>query len=486
MRTIKQWGSLLRGILFLLTACQKEAPITVEPTSVPRVLLNGSPLLLEKVAPVEKGDLVMIPAEQVMEALGYRCTWNEQDLSMVCINTQNTIVFTLGQSQAILNKEPIYMLSSPMYSGSDLLIEAHFLKELSNLLVEWDRESHSLQLYDYDRLDYGMYFYDTELNGWDDWDVIGCQKLVEGESNPFFDPNKPTVIWIHGWQNGGVSTKSRPDFHLYRNGVDEFTHNEWKQQGWNVAIFHWEQLADELLPNDAEAKINSSTNNSVGMRWKTADANYASAFESQVDTPVAELFAQAYALLARQTNNQKIRVVGSSFGGQVALHGTERIEQQGVAPLPERIALLDMAWTRNYVNNQGLFTTEITTRAITTLAPLIPIEYYRTSLLTTFFTPRALVEKAAFQEMVFDYASTFGIELKHTVITYHYFWSLQFDPPNALDPNGQSAGVGLSAATDNTVLRQMMGQQFHWQHTQGKQTFTPQDDLFEKQTGSGY
>jgi hypothetical protein len=145
-----------------------------------------------------------------------------------------------------------------------------------------------------------------------------------------------------------------------------------------------------------------------------------------------------------------------------------------------------MAWTSNYVDNQSLYTTEITRRAAQALSPLIPMEYYRTSLLTTFFTPDELIEEAAFQEMVFDYAGTWGIELKHTVITYHYFWSLEQDAPPAQDNNQQSVGVALSAKTDDFTLRQMMGIQYHWQHIEGRTTIDPSDDVFERQNGPGY
>lgn len=470
------------GLIF--SSCQEEPTITPQASIVPRVLVNGVPLEFDYVQPDLNEQLVMIPAKDVFERLGYTCTLSYRDRSLVCIKDAETVVFTAGELQAILNQTAIYQLVSPYFKDGELLVEARFLEELASILLEWDEETASLQIYDYDELDYGLYFYDNEPNGWGNWDAVGCQKFVAGQENLFYDPSKPTIIWIHGWQNGGVSSKSRPGFHLNRDGIDKFVQEEWIEQGWNVAIFHWVPFADELLPNDAESKINSATNNSVDMRWKKADGSYVT--EGMPTEPIAELFAQAYGELAEIQTNPIIRLAGSSFGGQVTLHGVERIKNNGITPLPSRIALLDMAWTLNYVNNEALYTNEITARAAQALSPLIPIEYYRTSLLTTFFTPDELIEEAAFQEMVFDYAGSWGIELKHTVITYHYFWSLEQAAPLAQDNNQQTVGVALSATTDDATLRQMMGTQYHWQHIVGKNTFDPSDDVFERENGPGY
>lgn len=471
-------------VTILLNSCEDAPVVEPQDSVIPRVLVNGVPLQFDAREPVLNDQLVMIPAKEVFERLGYTCTFSDRDESLVCIKDSETIVFIAGELQAILNQTPVYQLVSPYLKEGELLVEARFLEELTSILLEWDEETASLQIYDYNELDYGLYFYDKEPNGWGSWDAVGCQKFVAGQENPFYDPSKPTMIWIHGWQNGGVSSKSRPGFHFNRDGIDKFVHEEWIKQGWNVAIFHWVPFADELLPYDAESKINSASNNSVDMRWKKADGSYVT--ENMPTEPIAELFAQAYAQVAQTQINPTIRLAGSSFGGQVTLHGVERIKNNGITPLPSRIALLDMAWTSNYVNNQGLYTTEITSRAAQDLSPLIPIEYYRTSLLTTFFTPDELIEESAFQEMVFDYAGTWGIELKHTVITYHYFWSLEQEAPPAEDNNQQTVGVALSAKTADNTLRQMMGVQYHWQHIEGTNTIDPSDDVFERQNGPGY
>lgn len=471
-------------LILIVIACQKEQPTSANTIPTVRVLVNGEILPFETVSPVLQGDLILLPIKPILEKLGYQCSLNPQDASLVGFRNNSALLLRALEDQFILDQQAYYHLARPYFTKGSLMVESRLLNYLDHVSIEWDEETNSLQVYDYDQLDLGLYFYgyEDEVSSFDD--AVGCQKLVSGQENPFFDPTKPTIIWIHGWQNGGVVSKSRPSFYLNKNGITKHVQNQWINDGWNVAIFHWVQLADELLPYDAESKINAWNNNDVDMRWKKADGSYI--IDSMPQNSVATLFAEAYEQLAMKQQNSIIRLAGSSFGGQVALHGSELIKNRGLAPLPDRIALLDIAWTLNYVDNEALYTNEITARAVDDLSPFVPIEYYRTSLLTTLFTPNELIEKSAFQEMVFDYAGSWDIELKHTVITYHYFWSEEHNLPLAYDAQFNPVGEGLSARSSNQEVRQKMGINYHWQHIQGKQTFDPSDDEFERQDGPGY
>lgn len=476
----------LLSIVFLslsISGCKKERIALPSPTF--RVLINGIPMSLESSKPVFDDEIQYVPARVIMERLGYNCVESSVDKSLICTKDETSIILTANSREAIINQAEItYLLASPYYEKETMYIEAHFFENVPFCTVEWDVESESLQIYNYNELDYGLYFFDGESDTWGDWDAVGCQKFVLGEENPFYDPEKPTLIWIHGWQNGGVAARGRPSFLLDSDGINKYTHQVWKDKGWNVAIFHWLQFADELLPYNAESKINAATNNDVDMRWKKADGDYSNVLAEAI--PVSELFARAYGELASVQTNNEIRLAGSSFGGQVALHGAERILNNNASLLPSRIALLDMAWTSNYVDNQELYTTEITSRAAATLSPLIPIEYYRSSALTTSFTPDELIDNSAFQEMTFDYAGVFGIELKHTIVTHHYLWSLEFGNVPAYDSDDNLVGQGLSATSSNNAVREKMGNNFHWQHMGGANTYTPEDDVFERQDGAGY
>ena len=473
-------------ILLCLNGCENDfvtgesiTPRKQSTPMVPRVLVNGVPLAFKEAAPEFNGNTVMVPAAETLRRIGYTTQYEVSTNTFVSTKGAKKITLALNKNEAVVHGTKVALQKVPYLKNGTLMVEPTLFEYISAILAEYDQGSASVQLYYYDELDYGLYFYGHQPDGHQD--AVGCQKFVPGQNNRYFDPDKPTIIWLPGWQKDGVINKHRPSFHLNKIGISKFVQNDWIEKGWNVAMYYWVPLADELFPFDAESKINAATNNTVGMRWKKADGSYVT--EDTPTIPVAALFAAVYKSLVSVQNNPKIRLAGSSFGGQVALHGAERLLNDGVRPLPSRIALLDMAWTHNYVNNQKLYTNRITARAVKALSPEVPIAYFRTSILTTFFTPKELIEEAAFQEMVFKYASVTDFEFKHTAITRHYFWSIAHAPPVARDHQNRIVGEGLSASTSLESLKNMMGSRYHWQHIEGNHTFDPGDDVFERQDG---
>ena len=204
--------SLLLSCLLIVAgtfqSCKKTTlPLPVAPHSEARVLVNGHPLSLT-VSPIVNGQLVMIPAGEVLEYLGFTCTENPIDNTVVCTKGGESVVFIAGSFQAIVNQNEVFQLASPYYiNDSILMVEVRILQHFSNFKLDWDEESQSVQLYDYDELDVGLYFYDDEPGDWGDWDAVGCQKFEPGVENPFFDPAKPTIIWSVGWQSDGTIWK---------------------------------------------------------------------------------------------------------------------------------------------------------------------------------------------------------------------------------------------------------------------------------------
>ncbi|MCH9682411.1 MAG: hypothetical protein K0V04_13320, partial [Deltaproteobacteria bacterium] len=124
-----------------------------------------------------------------------------------------------------------------------------------------------------------------------------------GDDN--FDPGKPTVIYIHGWQ--AFSTRSLRRELLTGPSPDASDgEQDWKTawQGWNVGIFYWNQLADELEVKNAEAKIWAADNGRRGMRFRyvlpgqQGPAPYDVAYEDSPDAtpnvPVGALLFESY------------------------------------------------------------------------------------------------------------------------------------------------------------------------------------------------
>lgn len=127
------------------------------------------------------------------------------------------------------------------------------------------------------RLKYGLeWFY---LSGGNETSVDAL--MNDWETNPVplaaYDPSKPTIIYFHGWQpaSGGNKEGFNWDPPGSVNEPPIQTLTEWKNNGWNVGIFFWNQFADEgtiwelagVYVSQAEAKIWSSQG-PKGLRYK--------------------------------------------------------------------------------------------------------------------------------------------------------------------------------------------------------------------------
>ncbi|HET90778.1 MAG TPA: hypothetical protein ENN99_08590, partial [Chloroflexi bacterium] len=188
--------------------------------------------------------------------------------------------------------------------------------------------------FDPTQLSYGLYWFG--LNGTN-------QKFAPGETNPYFDPAKPTLIFAHGWQP--FISNELPDFDF--DGTD--TAAGWLDAGWNVGIFVWNQFSDETTgvtgawfgdgppPQgvlDAEAKI-WSANGPKGMRWRDWSKNPLLPPDYGYSTPPAgtpsagELFYQTY-IAALEGYTGTIRITGHSLGNQMAVRLTQLVDE-GIA-----------------------------------------------------------------------------------------------------------------------------------------------------------
>jgi len=102
--------------------------------------------------------------------------------------------------------------------------------------------------------------YASDLNYGIRWFGQGnvSQKAVAGQSNPYYNPNKPTVIYAHGWQNGAIVRGTRETFNYKSNdskyGLDINSADAWINAGWNIGIL--EMLRQKFgLVMDQEACV---------------------------------------------------------------------------------------------------------------------------------------------------------------------------------------------------------------------------------------
>jgi hypothetical protein len=341
--------------------------------------------------------------------------------------------------------------------------------------------------YDPYQLSYGLYWFGKEgLN----------EKFEAGVPNAYFDPAKPTLIFVHGWQP--YLSLNLPNFDY--DGND--TAAAWIDDGWNVGIFVWNQFSDERtglvgeigFPGgeppqgvlDAEAKV-WTPDGPQGMRWYDWDAipfigDYAAA---PAGTPsAAELFYEAYTA-ALDTYTGTIRIAGHSLGNQMAVRLTKLVND-GIAAgevsehlRPTRVALLDPYWSpspRTYLG--GKTTGDVVREYVAELLPTGTLfEWYWSSEWTTPSegdANNALKPMVLYAAMNPAYVSS-GLD-KHMAAQHLYFWSYGFSqsPP--------CIGVGddcrLLAQMSDAQLASLMRSDYRWAQSEGQATNTPGDDVY--------
>jgi hypothetical protein len=201
------------------------------------------------------------------------------------------------------------------------------------------------------------------------------QYMKKLESKGFFDPNKPTLIFIHGDQPTMIMKHKRIDFcYAYMLNTGKMlatinTRNGWK--GWNVGMFYWTQFADDVQGKHLsdfvraitypEMKIYSSQNKG-GMRWAYLDSKGKPAFcykgkkncatlpmnTSGHPDSVSELAYYAYINAFPKGYNKPIRITGQSLGTQLAIQLAHKVLENHHMPQPDEVVLLDPYFTPGF------------------------------------------------------------------------------------------------------------------------------------------
>ena len=325
----------------------------------------------------------------------------------------------------------------------------------------------------YEELNYGLYWFD----------YANAKKAEPGTINPYYDANKPTFIYVHGWQKGSVEEQGRSTFDRSDSGgASEDLSQYWLDQGYNVGILYWNQFADEDEVKDAEAKIHT-TEGPQGMRWKSLDGTY----HAGPNKNITQLLFESIRDNMGDFSNGHFRIAGHSLGNQLALSISKELNnavENGLNAnlLPDRIALLDPFYSKgaqDYLDGQ--WPGEIARETADTLkAANVILETYRSSLAGSSGiagdTNVDLMNKTAFTEIRPWYLSFWEIAEKHSAAVNWYFGSIAFDAPQLTS----NLGDAPSAATSDARTRELMNSNYGARQDEGAYTLTPEDDTFER------
>jgi alpha-glucosidase len=346
--------------------------------------------------------------------------------------------------------------------------------------------------------DFGLYWFGK--NG-------QCEKYIPGLVNNFYYPQKPTMIYTHGWKQEAVERNYERETFLLEEpdeGISVFTNHAWIDKGWNTGILYWNQWCEESEIKDAEAKI-WSFNGPQGSRYKRADGSYENFSRQiniqgtniQVNSVVDVLFPSVYHALKDNTGNN-IRFIGHSLGNQVMTYLAKKLKENEI--WINRLALLEPAWTKgekDYLNddNHDGNTDHVTDRCLWYTLELIynspvgcAVEIYNSSALDLGVVgdnnDSLRLHAAETGIRPWYYGETGNIEKKHNIARYHYLWSFAYDPPIECTIKWkiqriETGKYAASASTSDERIREMMASGHYWDQVEGRQTVDPSDDWFE-------
>lgn len=322
------------------------------------------------------------------------------------------------------------------------------------------------------------------------------ERYVKGQPNRYYAPNKPTLLFVHGWQWRAIVRGRKQS--TYFKEAKLYTHDAWLKKGWNVGTFLWVPFADEKFVTDAEAKI-WTAGGKQKMRYRFRDGRFG--FRHAPKQSIYELLFQAYtSAMAQHRPNVEIRWAGHSLGNQIVTALAGRLMRayrkgtlKGTNLFPHRIALLDPYWSKSrkaYLNKRS--TADVCFQILQELRerwPSTAIELYNTTPLDKGYIGSAnkrLRKISAATYVKLSYLSRISLIRRHTVVRHYYLWSFAFPPPKEWLPAPSlfygkpqpSGGMALSASTPTHHVLTMMRQPYRWRQLAGSKTTSPQDDSF--------
>ena len=345
-----------------------------------------------------------------------------------------------------------------------------------------------------DYLDYGLYWFEGNNSN---VKAVEHDSSVNAVPTNYYSDNKKTLILFHGWQNGSSQNNyNREGF--YFSYADIQLAQAWKDNGWNVGLFFWNQFADEGEVKDAEAKI-WSENGPRGMRYRLSDGSYRTTLAPSGKSVGRIAFEQVSAVLANNTSGD-VRFAGHSLGNQLATFTAKQIyDADSSSPaFPNRIDLLDPFWSKDgksYLgdldgNGSNDWTGErvrwylgemITTHDIA-------VSWYKGSGILDLWigdNNTSLESIVAFVHPRLWYLSSTDIATKHIHTKDIYLLSMSSAPPAEVTISGwfntrtQTGNLGPSAATCDDRIREMMVSNTDWWQAEGRYTATTGDDMYE-------
>ena len=346
-----------------------------------------------------------------------------------------------------------------------------------------------------DTLNYGFSWFDVNNTSTPAFNTDGSYRYV---TSNFYDPSKPVVIYFHGWQKDSCAQGYSRENFLYQdptmNNQTVDLIRSWKGAGWNVAIFYWNQFADEGEVKDAEAKIWSAYGPKA-MRYRLSDNSYSS--QKSPSISVSDIAFNQYKNLLPNFYGSEVRFAGHSLGNQLATNVAMMISnavqagQLNVRTRVARLELLDPFWSKDGKSFLGgQWTGERVRNYIIAMKNLYALRctWYKTSAILDVMVGDqnlALRSYVAFANPESWFLNSTDWGGKHVWAPRYYFYSFSCNPPvectiNWLKQRSTTGNYGPSASSSSDRIWQMQNSSYYWVQVEGRYSPNPNDDWAER------
>ncbi len=228
-------------------------------------------------------------------------------------------------------------------------------------------------------------------------DSSGNRNAKNGLSfnDDYFDSNKETMIFIHGYQyeepDDIYSIVPLPLHHANDSIPSDapcgdndslcFSYEYFKSNGFNVAVFYWKDFIDTDMGNSGAVYTENWVWSNLGL-FGCWDQNYVSLTWKY--TNAADRFVEEYKDWDCSTQPSKacatIHIVAHSMGTQVALRALDKLADESGVVMPQYMTLLEPGWAGSRADDTADLFEDLMDDAAVTTNVVLGKSYVLTSL----------------------------------------------------------------------------------------------------------
>lgn len=145
---MKKWTSLLAAVIMifvLATGVQAQTAGNAANKAV-TVWLNGEQVQFGKNEPIVEKGTTLVPARDILEALGYIISWDQQNQAVTAVKYGFSVALQIGNTTGYVNGMEAELAVAPKVKNGTTYVPLRFISEAIGFDVEWNGATSSVLL----------------------------------------------------------------------------------------------------------------------------------------------------------------------------------------------------------------------------------------------------------------------------------------------------------------------------------------------------